>query len=243
MNRLLYIFLFFISTSYAQRDSLDMAKVNIDKTSAVEVRHFGSDFKAKYKDPSFVYEFKTPEKNAWDRFKEAIADFFNDLFGFADNNISAKTIEIILKSLAGLIILFVIYLIVKAIMNKEGKWIFGRNSDKKIIDYSEVEQNIHSVNFEKLIKEALERGEKRIVIRYYYLWLLKKMSDKNIIEWDIEKTNSDYSYEIQNEKLKTDFNYLSYLYNYIWYGEFEVTEDIFDKTRKSFETTFQSLVK
>jgi hypothetical protein len=69
------------------------------------------------------------------------------------------------------------------------------------------------------------------------------MSDKNIIEWDIEKTNSDYSYEIKNEKLKEDFNYLSYLYNYIWYGEFELTEDTFNKTKKSFETTFQTLVK
>jgi hypothetical protein len=243
VNRFLLTFIFFVTIGYANGDSLDMTKVTIDKVSGIESRHFDPSFKAKYKDKSFIYEFKTPERNAWDRFKEAVAEFFNDLFGLAGNSISSSTVAFILKILAGLIILFVIYLIVKAIMNKEGKWIFGRNSDKKIIDYSEIEQNIHTVNFEKLISEALVKGENRLVIRYYYLWLLKKMSDKSIIEWDIEKTNSDYSYEIKNEKLKEDFNYLSYLYNYIWYGEFELTEDTFNKTKKSFETTFQTLVK
>lgn len=243
MNRFLLIFLFFIAIGHAKGDSLNMAKVTIDKTSTMEARHFDPAFKTKYKDKSFIYEFKTPEKNAWDRFKESVAEFLNDLFGLAGDNISATTVALILKILAALIILFVIYLIVKAIMNKEGKWIFGRNSDKKIIEYSEVEQNIHSVNFEKLIQEAMNRGESRLVIRYYYLWLLKKMADKSIIEWDIEKTNSDYSYEIKNENLKEEFNYLSYLYNYIWYGEFELTEDIFHKTIKSFETTFKSLVR
>jgi hypothetical protein len=241
VNKLLFILLFFISTGYAKKDSLDMAQVVIDKTSKVEARHFDSGFKSKYTDKSFIYEYKAPEKNAWDRFKESIAQFLNELFGNTFNGISPNTISTIFYCIAGLIILFVIYLIVKAIMNKEGKWIFGRSSDTKIIDYSDMEKNIHNVNFEKLIQEAMAQGNNRLVIRFYYLWLLKKMTDKSIIEWDIEKTNSDYFLEIKSEKLKEDFSYLSYLYNYIWYGEFELTEDAFTKTRKSFETTFQSL--
>ena len=241
VNRLLILFLFFISACYAKGDSLDMAKVAIDRTSKVEARHFDSKFKSKYTNENFIYEFKEPEKSALDKFKEAVARFLNKLFGNAIGRISANTISTIFYCIAGLIILFVIHLIVKAVMNKEGKWVFGRSSDTKIIDYSDIEQNIHNVNFEKLIQEALAQGNTRLAIRFHYLWLLKKMTDKNIIEWDIEKTNSDYSYEIKNEKLKNDFDYLSYLYNYTWYGEFELTEDTFSKTRKSFETTFQSL--
>ncbi|WP_250598036.1 DUF4129 domain-containing protein [Flavobacterium amniphilum] len=241
MNKLLLILLFFISAGYAKGDSLDMAQVYIDKTSKIEARHFDSGFKSNYKDKSFIYEYKAPEKSAWDKFKEAIAQFLNELFGNAFSGISAKTISTIFYCIVGLIIVFVIYLIVKTIMNKEGKWAFGKSSDKKIIDYSDMEKNIHNVNFEKLIQEAMAQGNNRLVIRFYYLWLLKKMTDNNIIEWDIEKTNSDYFHEIKSEKLKDDFSYLSYLYNYIWYGEFELTEDTFSKTRKSFETTFQSL--
>lgn len=243
MYKFLLFFLFTLSLSYAKENTLNVAIAAVDKDSDIEPRHFEADFKAKYKDKSFIYEYKAPEKTASEKFKEAIAEFLNDLFGSTSKSISGKTVETILKIIAGLIILFVIYLIVKAIMNREGKWIFGRSNNKKIIDYNDIEQNIHIVNFQQLIQEALSQGNKRLAIRYYYLWLLKKMTDKNIIEWDIEKTNSDYSYEIRNEKLKEDFSYLSYLYNYIWYGEFELTDDAFDKTKKAFETTFQSLVK
>ena len=67
------------------------------------------------------------------------------------------------------------------------------------------------------------------------------MSEKNIIDWNLEKTNSDYFYEIKSESLRNDFSYVSYLYNYIWYGEFEITVDSFESIKKTFETTLQSI--
>ena len=67
------------------------------------------------------------------------------------------------------------------------------------------------------------------------------MSEKSIIDWNPEKTNSDYLYEIKNDSLKTDFQYASYLYNYIWYGEFEINDTNFLSIKKTFETTLQSI--
>jgi hypothetical protein len=150
-------------------------------------------------------------------------------------------VELVLKILAIALILFVIYLIVKSIMNKEGQWIFGKKSDRSVIRYDEIEKNLHLVDFEKLIKDSIKLDEKRLTIRYYYLWLLKKMSEKQVIEWDIEKTNSDYLYEIKNEKLKEQFGYVSYLYNYIWYGEFDIDSSTFEKATATFQKTIQSI--
>jgi len=126
-------------------------------------------------------------------------------------------------------------------MNGEGSWVFGKSSDKKVINYEEIEKNIHLVDFEKLIKETLKNGENRLAIRYYYLWLLKIMSAKQLIEWDVEKTNSDYLYEIKNTSIKSQFEYVSYLYNYIWYGEFELDEVTFVKAKKAFDNLINSL--
>ena len=56
--------------------------------------------------------------------------------------------------------------IIKAIIAKEGQWIFGKNAHKKTIYYSDIEKNIHLLDFEKLIKESIAAGEKRIAIRY-----------------------------------------------------------------------------
>lgn len=214
--------------------------IKID-TSKVEELQFEPSFKEKYDSDDFVYEEKTREQNIWDRFKEWLATLFQGLFGLANNEAAMGMVVIVMRVIAVLLILFVVYLIVKALLNKEGRWIFGKNSDRRLINYDELEKNLHLIDFEKLIKQSIQSGEKRLSIRYYYLWLLKKMSEKQIIEWDAEKTNSDYLYEIKSENFKKDFAYLSYLYNYIWYGEFELDEATFEKARKAFEKSIQSL--
>jgi hypothetical protein len=210
-------------------------------TASFEARTFDKKFKSKYTDDDFTYEFKSKEKNAWDRFKEWLAGIFKDLFSFSNKESSLNFVDFLLKAIAAVIVIVVIYLIVKAILNKEGQWIFGRNSDKKLISYDDVEKNIQNIDFEKLIQNTIQAGEKRLTIRYYYLWLLKKMSAKEIIVWDIEKTNSDYLYEIKNLKLKDDFAYSSYLYNYIWYGEFELDDATFEKAKITFDNTIKSI--
>jgi hypothetical protein len=251
VNKLLILLALLFCSNVGAQDTLAVAKKEKttttqttlvqDVNNPIVVRKFNNKFKKKYTDKIFIYEYKTPEKNAWDRFKEWLANIFKDLFRFSSNEASLNFVGIVLKTLAVLIIVFVIYLIVKALINKEGQWIFGKSSEKKIIRYSEIEKNIHLVDFEKLIKNTLQFDEKRLCIRYFYLWLLRKMSDKQIIVWDVEKTNSDYLYELKNQTLKEDFAYLSYLYNYIWYGEFELDDDTFAKAKKAFEKAIKSI--
>ena len=196
--------------------------------------------KEKYKSSEFQYEAKITEKSLWDKFKEWLAYWFKKIFGLSNMNVSQKYVEYTLKTLAVLIVCYVIYMIVKLILNKEGQWIFGKNANKRNVYYSELEKNIHLLDFEKLIKESLEAGEKRTAVRYYYLWLLKTMAQHHYIEWDIEKTNSDYLYELHNPTHKEEFTYLSYLYNYIWYGEFEIDEATFQKTENRFKQSIKT---
>lgn len=253
MNRIFFIlyFLFFFGISHAQ-DSLvleDPPKIASIKytekdiqidSNAVEAKTFSKNYQKKYTDSDFIYEYKAPEKSLWDRFKEWIASILRNLFSFSDAETSLNFAAIFLRVVAVLVIILVIYLIVKAIINKEGQWIFGKNSQKRNLYYSDIEKNIHLLDFEKLIKESLESGEKRAAIRYYYLWLLKTMAQHNYIEWDIEKTNSDYLYELQMPAHKEEFTYLSYLYNYIWYGEFEIDETTFKKAENRFKNAIKT---
>lgn len=255
MNRIFFIlsFLFFCSISNAQdSDTLATAeppKINTIKytekdiqidSSTVEAKTFSKNFKKKYTDPEFVYEKKAPEKGLWDHFKEWLASIFRRIFTFENTKASLSFVAILLRILAVLVIVLVIYLIAKALINKEGQWIFGKNANKRTVYYSDIEKNIHLLDFEKLIQESILSGEKRIAIRYYYLWLLKVMAQNNYIEWDIEKTNSDYLYELQRPVHKEEFTYLSYLYNYIWYGEFELDENAFTKAENRFKNALKT---
>jgi hypothetical protein len=239
----------FFSVSISAQDSLAVAnkdsiiynpKNNKIDNSDITIQKFDSKFKTKYQSDEFQYEVKVAEKGIWDRFKEWLAYWFRKLFGLSDG-VSSNAVNITLKTIAILIIVYVIYIIAKLILNKEGQWIFGKSTTKKVISHEDIERNLKHIDFEKLIKETIKTGDKRLAIRYYYLWLLKKMSEQNIIDWNPEKTNSDYLYEIKSEKLKEDFNHFSYLYNYTWYGEFDIDEETFNKEKILLEKTIQSI--
>ena len=200
-------------------------------------RKFGN-LKEKYTDNDFNYIEKTKiDTSAWDRFWSAVGQFLRDLFDFGNGAKALSGIEIAMKIIAILVIIFVVYLIVKVLINKEGGWIFGKSAKK--IKVSEItEEDIHSMDFSSAITKAKNEKNLRLANRYYYLWLLKSFSDKEIIEWDIEKTNADYLNEISNLELKKEFQFLSYVYEYSWYGEFDLTKTDFTRT----ESTFQKLI-
>lgn len=202
---------------------------------------FDTDFKEKYRSEEFVYEELSRPEGAWDRFVNWLSEFLGSIFQFENAETAGNVATIVLRSIFGLVVLAVVYFIVRGLLNEEGKWIFGKQASRNIIKYDDLESNLQLVDFEKLIKQSLQAGETRLSIRYYYLWLLKRMADRQIIEWDPEKTNSDYQYEIKGEQLSKDFSYLSYLYNYIWYGEFEIDAVAFEKAKKAFEKTIQSV--
>lgn len=210
-------------------------------SSDVEQVHFIKNFKENYNDNSFIYDEVAPVKSLWERLKEWIVEWLNRTFDVQDSERAMTILDYAINVIAVILILLVVYLIAKALLNKEGTWIFGSKSDANLIRYDEIERNLHLVDFEKLIKQSIQSGEQRLSIRYYYLFLLKKLSEKELIEWDVEKTNSDYIYEIKSPQLKANFEYLSYLYNYIWYGEFDISQQEFDKAKKAFDTTIQSI--
>ncbi len=123
-------------------------------------------------------------------------------------------------------------------MNDEGNWIFGRKSDKNNINATDIETNIHQTDFYAMVEEALLNNDYRSAIRYYYLLSLKRLSDKEVIEWDSEKTNYDYYQEIKDDKIKKQFQYISYIYDYCWYGEFNIEKTEFDTSEKAFKKLF-----
>lgn len=102
-------------------------------------REFNQKFKDSYANEAFVYEQKPKEKNAWDRFKQWLNNWLKSIFdssGKSNTNYSNWVIYIF----SILLILIVIYFIVKALLEKNGAWIFGTNSNKQITDFVDIEK-------------------------------------------------------------------------------------------------------
>ncbi|QEE51309.1 DUF4129 domain-containing protein [Flavobacterium alkalisoli] len=253
MNKLLiYIILIcfpvLVSGQATVNDSVSViteAALSATDTVNYTQREFEPGFKERYKADEFIYEIKPKPKTAWDRFLEWLRDLLDSIFGPSDEEVAEEKGgiswgEIITKLVAAILIIFVIYVIASSIAGKEIFWIFKR-SGKKISINEIMNEDLAQVNFKDLINETKQSGNYRLATRYYYLWLLKLLTYREIIEWHPDKTNSDYLYEINNPGLRKDFEYLSYIYEYIWYGEFAIDEEAFTKAEKAFIKTLNTL--
>ncbi|MBT8278220.1 MAG: DUF4129 domain-containing protein [Bacteroidia bacterium] len=190
--------------------------------------------KEKYADDEFIYERSLETSGWWTRFKNWLSEKFRNLFNFKNKEDAAKAADVAIKIAGILLFLFALYFIFRAILNKEGNWVFGKSSDKSIIPITDIENNIHAVDFNSLITSAEKEHNYRLAVRYFYLWLLKDLTAAELIEYDVEKTNSDYYNELSSDEIKEDFAYTSYLYNYIWYGQFDVDKEEFAKAKHAF---------
>ena len=121
------------------------------------------------------------------------------------------------------------------------KAIFG----KKELDAPDIQiynEDVNTINFKLLIQHAIDIKDYRLATRYLYLSNLKLLSEKEIVHWNVNKTNSSYYYEIKDSVLKDAFTRITYIFDYVWYGDFQLNEYEFADVRKQM-TDFAQIVE
>lgn len=200
-------------------------------SSNLEVRPFNKNIAERYSGNEFNYDINdTGGVNLMQRILRKFFGWLSDIFGFDIDFLDYQTLEYIIYGSLGIIVL---YLLIKFLMENPVNSVF-KTEGKTIEGFSYVEEDIKQLDFDKLIKNALNKNNYRLATRYMYLKTLKILAKKEIIEWHFEKTNSDYYNEIKDSKLKLLFKRVSYIYDYIWYGEFSIDEVTFNKNKSDF---------
>ena len=160
-----------------------------------------ADFLEKYrKDAAIDYTMNIEEApSVWEWIKHWILE---RLFRVKDSEGAKQTMDIILKIVLGVFALGIIYLLVR---NRD-KFLFRKRgtdfSPEDSVEYTG-EQEVDS--FVRLLAKAEQEGDYVLAIRVSYSALLQMLDKKEVIHWEVSKTNQHYIYEIAYRNIKRYF--------------------------------------
>lgn len=192
------------------------------------------------KDSDYQYDYSPPlleSESFWDRFWAWLRNLF-------ETDKRAQTIDpgSIFDVVSYILIAFAVIMILYIIVSGNFTGIIRGSAKKTGVEYTVNDIDINAIDFDALIAVAIAEKNYRKVVRLYYLQTLKALSDKNLIEFQPDKTNADYMRELKKTDLKPVFAKLTYVYEYVWYGHFEIDEHNFSAASKAFND-FKSTLK
>ena len=184
----------------------------------------------------FYVEMEENQSDYYDIWGRAFLKFLGSIFGSKPAGFIFENFNFFLLSIVIIILFFN--------RNKLGlrKLIYG-NLKAKGPTINIEEEDITEIDFEKYIRQALKDKNYKLAVRYQYLELLKILSEANIIRWETYKTNYEYLLEIKDAKIRSQYQKASLIFDYIWYGNFEIDETDYHKSNQEFELLKKQLNK
>ncbi len=206
------------------------AKVSID-TARITVKNFNSAALKKFSgDKDFNYHGQaigTP--SVWERFWNWVWQKLSSLFSGIPYGGAIFKYSLLALAVAGLI-----YIVFKA-LGVDAMQLFRGEAKKIEVPYTESLENIHEINFDAEIEKAISQHNYRLAVRLLYLRCLKQLSDKNLIHWQLDKTNAAYLFELTDAEQQQTFGVLTRQFEYVWYGDFFIDSEAFTSINLLFQ--------
>lgn len=205
--------------------------------SNIQPIELNQDLLESYKDnDDFIYEREPQDLSYWEDlgnwFSDKLERFMRWVFGDYEANrflvgLLGALPYIFLACILGLIVyLFIRY-------NPLGRYL--KTSEEPTVLMSTEEDIIRHKDIPLLIDNALRDKNYRLAVRYAYLLIIKKLTEADLIDYRFEKTNTDYIKELKNEDVKKGFGQITRLYDFIWYGNFDIVEEDYKKAQSTFD--------
>ncbi len=241
---LLFSFIFFgnlLPQEQAVADSTEMIHDSPEET--LEKVDFDAEKIEAYKaDKAFDYLEKIEEDSWWTRLKRWINlkwnAFLQWLFGDYQTNAFWSAV---LSALPYILLILVLGLITWLFIRlNPGNAVMAEPITGKV-NFQQEEELVKSADISSLIQKAIQQENYRLAVRYLYLKSLRLLDQKEHISYRFQKTNEDYINEIKNTEIKEQFTKITRLYDFIWYGDFELSHERFEKVNREFTQMENSL--
>jgi hypothetical protein len=226
-----HLLVLLLSLFLLNQQSFCLSKPVINDSSAREMRLLDEEKKSElFGNSDYRYDNSGQVPGSpWERFKDWLNRKFSEIFNSKEGDIGFKILEY------ALIIAAIVIIILLLLRNNIRALFYGKSAAVPL-DFSELKENIHAINFDTLIAESISKKDYRKAIRLHFLKILKDLSDRSLIEWRIDKTNYDYSIELKKTHFSEPFNELALLYDRVWYGDIHIDKERYDMLMPKFKT-------
>ena len=110
--------------------------------------------------------------------------------------------------------------------------LLGRRGRALPLPYEALTEDIRGIDFATELARAEQAGNYRLALRLGYLQTLRHLTDRNLIQWQPDKTNHDYLRELAGTRLAPDFRVLTRQFEYVWYGELPLVAGQYPELRE-----------
>ncbi len=165
--------------------------------------------------------------------KEEPDDTFNNLI---NRSLNSRWFRFFLLLLFGSILIFALYKIIA----ENRLYLFykkpTRSGDQQLgeteITFDDLEEKIHT---------AIASNDFCTAVRFMYIKALKKAGERGLILLHADATNQEYVTQMANHRAGNDFRFLTYAYDYVWYGGFPITPEQFSSLQSQFTNLYNNI--
>ncbi len=186
-----------------------------------------------FSDPKMKYDQDVKyEPGLLERFLEWLSEL---LFGNNNNENINFTRTLVIWA----VIIFCVVLVIWLLWRSDLSRLVRPESKLTTFNFSEIADDLSSINFDKMIEDALKNEDHRTAIRWNYLKCLFLLEKGGHLVFQPSKTNIDYQYDLKGSSFLKEFIAVSRIYDHVWYGKFTVDQAKYTDLKKEF-TVFET---
>lgn len=181
-------------------------------------------------DPQYAYmNYTIQPPTIWDQIQWFLWDLWAE---FWSNPVTSRlTIWLFILTMLGVAVFFIIRMKFRGAL---------QNSSNQTIPDAYISIDDERIDYNELISASLDQNDFKNAIRWLYLKGLAKLAQRERIRLAEWKTPYDYQIELTG-KMIDPYAKLSLLFEYVWYGDFDVKRADYEKGRNYLEILEESI--
>lgn len=186
----------------------------------------------RYQSKDFAYVESISEKlNFIDDLVNRFGKFMESLFPNTNMDFN-EVFYNLLAIVGGILFLFLIY---KLFFSSKKIYIKLANEETDEEHITFIERNLLQVDLQHYIREALQKDNYSLAIRYQQLRNIQILQEKGYIDWKHTKTNLELMDDVTNGELKNEFLECSSIFDRAWFGNRTITEQEYEDIVQHFD--------